>query len=137
MSNIYNYLNYNRLTDIVKNNKPYRKTTDRFPLSYRQHGYKCFFVKQDDEGNTEYHIAYRYKYTEVEITQEEHDKLHTSNIGGVRNRGNGVYTKWVREWDIIGIVRKDNTFELGGRPLANSCPGPPTSCPEGDGVFPY
>jgi hypothetical protein len=85
MSNVYNYLNYERLTDITKKNKPYRKSTDRFPLSYRQHGYKCFFVKQDENGDTEYHIAYQYRWDEVEIT---------------------------RDWDIIGVVRKDNTFEF-------------------------
>ena len=112
MSNIYNYLNYNRLTDIVKNNKPYRKTTDRFPLSYRQHGYKCFFVKQDENGDTEYHIAYQWKYTEVEVTKAEYDDMSARQIWGIRDRGNGVYVKWVRDWDIIGVVHKDNTFEL-------------------------
>jgi len=112
MSNVYNYLNYERLTDIVKKNKPYRRTTDRYPLSYRQHGYKCFFVKQDEAGNNEYHIAYQWRWTEEDSTKEEYEDGVAKNLYGYRDRGNGVYTKWVRDWGIIGIVRKDNTFEF-------------------------
>jgi len=106
-----NYLQYARLAHIAKTNKPYRKSTDRFPLSYRQHSYKCFFVKQDENGDDEYHIAYHHRYREQSITKTQFDNEKVNNHL-VRDRGNGNYFMWVKDWDIVGVVRKDNTFEF-------------------------
>ena len=111
-------LNYERLSRIVKDTKPYRKTKktkdnrDRYPLDWRKHGGKCFFVSQDANGDNEYHITYAHQYVEHAITKERHDEIIANKGWGARDRGNGVYTEWVTEWNTIGIVRKDNTLEF-------------------------
>ena len=111
-------LNYERLSRIVKDIKPYRRTKnskdtiDRYPLDWRKHGYKCFFVEKDANGDNEYHIAYQHEYNKAEITKAEYDELVAKRSWGVRDEGGGIYTKYVRGWHVLGIVRKDNTFEF-------------------------
>jgi len=111
-------LSYERLSRIVKDIKPYRKTKnskdtrDRYPLDWRKHGYKCFFVEKDANGDNEYHVAYQHVYNQVETTKEEYDAIVAKQSWGARDQGGGVYTKYVRDWHVLGIVRKDNTFEF-------------------------
>ena len=113
-----NKFNYERLTAITKDTKPYRKNIkakydkDRYPLEWRGHGNKCFFVEQDENGDIEYHVNYGYRYVEHPITKEKYDEIIAKNGWGARDRGNGIYTEWASEWNTIGIVRKDNTLEL-------------------------
>ncbi len=110
-----NYLSYERLTKITETQKPYRRTTNRYPLSYREHGYKCFFVEKDAQGNTEYHIAYQHIHKDKELTREEADeKTAKGEWVGTESRNNGTtrYYLWERHWHILGIVRNDNTFEF-------------------------
>lgn len=110
-----NYLSYERLTKITETQKPYRRTTNRYPLSYREHGYKCFFVEKDAQGNIEYHIAYQHAHTEKELTKSEADAITaTGGWVGTTQRSNGTikYYVWERHWHMLGIVRNDNTFEF-------------------------
>ena len=131
-----NHLEYSKLKRIVENIKPYRGSTDRFPIWYRAHTHKCFFVKKDEHGNDEYHIAYGYKYFRTEITKDEHDavkKIEAENeiarkarkprkripyvyddykVDDQGNQSEKTYWKSDRGWDIIGVVRSDNTFEF-------------------------
>lgn len=111
-------LSYGKLSRIAKDTKPYRRTKksrdteDRYPLDWRKHGHKCFFIKQDANGDNEYHIAYSDTHIENLITKEKHEQVLAKGGWSTRDRGNGVYTEWVRRWNVIGIVRKDNTLEF-------------------------
>lgn len=132
-----NKLSYERLKKVTETEKPYRGTTDRYPIWHRGHAHKCFFVKKDEQGNDEYHIAYGYNYGRKEITKEEHDlvmKIQEDNKIQRRLRKpikrvpyvytNGGYTMqggttepvtyWqsIKDFDIVGVVRSDNTFEF-------------------------
>jgi hypothetical protein len=128
-----NQLQYEILKRTTETVKPYRGTPNRFPLSYRAHAHKCFFVKKDEQGNDEYHIAYGYKYLRKDITKEEYDtvkKIEAENQIARRQRKplkrvpyvyedydvntpeKKSYWKSCKDWDIIGVVRSDNTFEF-------------------------
>ena len=64
-------LDWNRLTEITKNVKPYRNSTNRYPVADRRHNTKCFYVKEID-GEIVYEITYGYKYLEHFHTKEEY-----------------------------------------------------------------
>lgn len=116
-----NYLEYARLKEITETQKPYRKTTNRYPLSYRNHTGKCFFVETGADGQPEYHIAYQHfwkmKYiTEAEMLEiiEKQGWFGTENEV-VDDKGTVQPTRYYiyeKIWNIIGVVRADNTLEF-------------------------
>jgi hypothetical protein len=110
-----NRLSYERLEHITKTNKPYRGFTNEFPLTKRAHSYKRFIVETDANGNREFHIVYGYKYVDRYIDKAEYNAKQAEGLY-VRvetQADNSVkYIVWDRHWNKIGIVRKDNTFEL-------------------------
>jgi hypothetical protein len=110
-----NRLSYERLEHIANTNKPYRGTTNEFPLTKRAHSYKRFFKETDAKGEPFFRIIYGYKYIDRYIDKAEYDAKQAEGLY-VRvetQADNSVkYIVWDRHWDEIGIVRKDNTFEL-------------------------
>lgn len=115
MATVENYLNYERLKNITQTVKPYRKSDNRFPLSYREHRHKCFFVHKDADGNDEYHIAYGqalsgHKYIEKEQLEEMKKQGHQVYEG--LEDGVMKYYYYEKFWNIVGVVRSDNTFEI-------------------------
>jgi hypothetical protein len=110
-----NRLSYERLEHIANTNKPYRGTDNEFPLTKRAHSYKRFFKETDAKGEPFFRIIYGYKYTDRYIDKAEYDAKQAEGLY-VRvetQADNSVkYIVWDRNWDEIGIVRKDNTFEL-------------------------
>lgn len=116
-----NYLEYARLKEITETQKPYRKTTNRYPLSYRNHTGKCFFVEQGADGQPEYHIAYQHYWKTKYITEAEANEIREKNgwVGtedAVTSNGETIeptrYYTYEKIWNIIGVVRADNTFEF-------------------------
>jgi hypothetical protein len=110
-----NRLSYERLEHIANTNKPYRGTTNEFPLTKRAHSYKRFFKETDAKGDVFFRIIYGYKYIDRYIDKAEYDAKQAEGLY-VRvetQADNSVkYIVWDRHWDEIGVVRKDNTFEL-------------------------
>lgn len=110
-----NRLSYERLEHITKTIKPYRGTENEFPLTKRAHSYKRFIKETDAKGDAYFRIIYGYRYVDRYIDKAEYDEAQTKNLY-VRvetQADNSVkYIVWDRHWDEIGIVRKDNTFEL-------------------------
>ena len=41
-------LSWDRLTDITKSEKPYRGSSNRYPVGNRRHNLKCFYVEELD-----------------------------------------------------------------------------------------
>jgi len=110
-----NRLSYERLEHIMKTNKPYRGFTNEFPLTKRAQSYKRFIAETDANGNLEFHIMYGYKYVDRYITKAEYDDMNAKGLyTRVETQADKSvkYIVWDRHWNEIGVVRKDNTFEI-------------------------
>ena len=72
-------LEWDRLTNISKTVKPYRGTTNRFPIDKRTHNTKCFYVEERN-GEQVYVITYGFRHNEHYHTKEEYEankgKIH-------------------------------------------------------------
>ncbi len=111
------FINYKRLTEITKTVKPYRGSTNRFPISYRTQNHKCFYVEKEGD-DTIYRITYGFSGKEFPVTKEEYIN---AGVQGVTNyheiswRDDTDPMKYVRYETHpreIGIVRPDNSFEF-------------------------
>jgi hypothetical protein len=116
------FINYKRLSNIVANDKPFRGTDNEYPLAKRTHSYKRFIVEKDAEGNVEYHIKYGCLWDNVEITKERYKELnsipnHWGHTSVRQGDGSIKYFESKALNHIIGVVRKDNTFEFTTRIL--------------------
>ena len=107
-------LSYDRLKDITKTQKPYRGTTNKYPIDKRTASYKYFTVEKEGDDDV-YHISYYEVHDHVEVTKEEYEDL---NAKGIKTSTYTPYqeteAKYFRvstEPNLLGIVRPDNTFE--------------------------
>ena len=105
-------LSWNRLTDITKTKKPYRGTTDRYPVGDRKHNTKNFYVDEID-GEKVYRITYGTYHREHFVTKEvydaEPDKYHERTWASTDEERYCYYEPIPNE---LGVVRSDNTFEF-------------------------
>ena len=106
-------LSYDRLNQIRRNEKPYRGTTNRYPIGDRRHNSKCFYVTERN-GEEVFEIAYGYDYTRIECTKEDYDKDPDRIHAYLKADGNDKdeYYRYSKAPHVIGIVRPDNTFEF-------------------------
>jgi len=105
-------LSWNRLTDITKTQKPYRGTTDRYPIGDRKHNTKNFYVSEIN-GEKVYRITYGTRHIEHLVTKEvydaEPDKYHERTWEDDETKRYCFYEPIPYE---LGVVRSDNTFEF-------------------------
>ena len=105
-------LEWDRLTNISKTVKPYRGTTNRFPIDKRTHNTKCFYVEERN-GEQVYVITYGFRHNEHYHTKEEYEanpsKIHNRQWEEDETKKYVTYSPVPRE---LGIVRSDNTFEF-------------------------
>jgi len=106
-------LTYSRLQTITSTQKPYRGTTDRFPLASRRHIHKNFYV---DELNGErvFRITYGNYSKEFAITKEMYE-TNTSKFYECQWRDVNDPLRYVRYETHpreLGILYPDNTFEF-------------------------
>lgn len=103
-------LTWSRLMNISTTQKPYRGTTNRFPIGDRRHNTKDFLIEERD-GEKICVIRYGYQYQSHEHTKEEFD-ASPSTIWE-RDSGSGkIYVSYTTIPRELGIVRSDNTFEF-------------------------
>ena len=107
-------LSYDRLKDITKTQKPYRGTTNKYPIDKRTASYKYFTVQKEGDDDV-YHISYYEVHDHVEVTKEEYVDL---NAKGIKTSTYTPYQETVARYfrvniepNLLGIVRPDNTFE--------------------------
>jgi hypothetical protein len=103
-------LAWDRLTEISVSQKPYRGTTNRYPIGKRTHNHKDFVIEERN-GEQVYVIRYGYGWKTHEHTEQE----YLANQGNIHKRDhNGVttYESYSSVPSEIGIVRSDNTFEF-------------------------
>lgn len=106
-------LSWNKLTDIIKTVKPYRGTTNRYPLANRAHNTKNFYVEKID-GEQVCRITYGTGYKEIFITKEVYDtdpvKYHDRSAWVLDP--DKTYCRYEPYPHELGVLRSDNTFEF-------------------------
>lgn len=111
------YINYARLDKISKTVKPYRGSTNRFPIGSRTQNTKVFYVEEEN-GERVFKICYQFKHNEIPVSKEEY--IANSSSGGYQDcsyRDADAPNRYVRYNTVprdLGIVRPDNTFEFTG-----------------------
>jgi hypothetical protein len=103
-------LTWERLNNITKTVKPYRGTTNRYPIGERRHNTKDF-ISEERNGEQVYVIRYGFSWKEHEHTKEEWLKS-PSTIHERNHNGEVKYLSYSSLPRELGIVRSDNTFEF-------------------------
>ena len=104
-------LNYARLKRITLKDKPYRGSTNRYPIASRRESRKYFLAEQEN-GETIFRIIYGYEYEQKVVTFEEAKALEKEGKNVFLHSNTNDYTIWVSKPYEMGVVRSDNTFEF-------------------------
>jgi hypothetical protein len=70
-------LSYARLEQITKVEKPYRGTTDRYPVGNRRHNLKNFFVREEN-GVKVFDVTYGTRHKSHHCTKEQYDAMEAT-----------------------------------------------------------
>lgn len=104
-------LSYERLSQIALSQKPYRGTTNRYPVGDRRHNTKNFYVEEMD-GQKIYRITYGHRWKEHFCTEDDY-KADPKNVHYREYADEGEkYVRYEVIPNTLGIVRPDNTFEF-------------------------
>jgi hypothetical protein len=105
-------LSWNRLTGITETQKPYRGTTNRYPIGSRTQNTKNFYVDEIN-GEKVYRITYGIHHIEHFVTKEVYeadtDKHHERTWETDEAKRYCFYEPVPNQ---LGVVRSDNTFEF-------------------------
>jgi len=104
-------LDYARLERITTVEKPYRKSTNRYPLENRKCSYK-YFIEEQLDGEKVYAIVYGHKYEQEPITIEEYNADIANSKNSHIDTVTKTYYRYRKVPNKIGIVHPDNTFEF-------------------------
>jgi hypothetical protein len=108
-------LNYARLERIMKTEKPFRGTTDRFPLGSRKHNLKNFFVREVD-GKKVFDVTCGTHWNAVNITEAEYEeavaKKQEYKVHKYENDGEVVFKKYEHPPYILGTVHPEEYFQF-------------------------
>lgn len=118
------WLDITRIKRIMANDKPYRGSTNRFPLMQRNHRHKYFLVDELN-GETIYRIIYGETHSHENISTTTYEELKKQKKQSNVKLVDHSYTmstgeKTERYYKVtstpceMGIVREDNTFEYTG-----------------------
>ena len=120
-----NYINYQALKNIMLTQKPFRGTTNRFPLTKRSQSYKYFLYEKDDKGEEIFRIINGRRYDTEDVSEEEYhadpkncNKTQTINEDGTKTT---TYYRMHLIPDEVGIVRPDNSFEFTKSNYGQGC----------------
>lgn len=75
-------LDYKRLEKIMNTEKPFRGTTNRFPLGSRKHNLKNFYVREEN-GVKVFDVTCGTRWTSTKITKEEYDAARAAKKSNV------------------------------------------------------
>ena len=110
-------LSYERLEKIMKTQKPYRGSINRYPIGNRRHNLKNFYVR-DENGKTVFDITCSTHYESSEITKEEYDLMKESKQSGYRVNeytdadGKTSYSKHSFPPYFLGTVYPEEYFQF-------------------------
>lgn len=107
-----NFINYEALKNVMRTQKPFRGTTNRFPLTQRKLSYKYFLHETDASGNNEImRIIFGKRYRRDHVTEAE----YLADKANINKYGEGDDAQYIKYTDVpneLGIVRPDNSFEF-------------------------
>ena len=104
-------LTYARLKRISHDEKPYRGSTNRFPIMGRRQNTK-YFLAEEENGETIFRVMYGWIYSQLPITLEEAAEFTNQGKNIYYDSTNGQNYLWVHKPHEMGVVRSDNTFEF-------------------------
>jgi hypothetical protein len=111
-------LSYARLEQITKVEKPYRGTTDRYPVGNRRHNHKNFFVREEN-GVKVFDVTYGTRHKSHYHTKEEFDAMggETSNNNNIFKYDYGDRIEYIRYEVVpfrVGTVYPEEYFQFNG-----------------------
>ena len=108
--------NYARLEQITKEVKPFRGTTNRFPLGSRKANLKNFYVREEN-GVKVFDVTCGTRWVSTKITKEEYlaaKAANKKNVHEYTNTDGSVeeYIQYENPIHILGTSRPDGFFEF-------------------------
>jgi len=110
-------INYQSLRNKMLTEKPFRGTTNKYPLVRRSSNTHYFFHEVLDDGSDQMRIIIGKDWSSEPITEEVYEKEMAEGKKYVYkyihpDTNEASFTHWVVTPSEIGIVRPDNTFEF-------------------------
>jgi aspartate 1-decarboxylase len=109
-------LSYERLEQITKVEKPYRGTTDRYPVGNRRHNLKNFFVREED-GVKVFDVTYGTRFKSYPLTKDEYEAMKLVSADKVHQYDYGDRIEYIRYEVLpfrIGTVYPAGYFQFNG-----------------------
>lgn len=106
--------NYDRLKTIMETEKPYRGTTNRFPLSIRKQNLKNFYAREEN-GVIVFDVTCGIRWHSAAITKEEYDAAKAAGEKNVHEYTSSTpheYIRYSHPVHILGTSRPDGFFEF-------------------------
>lgn len=109
-------LSYARLEHITQTEKPYRGTTDRYPVGNRRHNLKNFFVREEN-GVKVFDVTYGTRFKSHPLTKEEFDAMESAGAKDIHKYDYGDRWEYIRYEHLpfrIGTVYPKEYFQFNG-----------------------
>jgi hypothetical protein len=108
-------LDYKRLEKITKIEKPYRGTTNRYPVGNRKHNLKNFYVREEN-GVKVFDVTYGERFKSYPLTKEEHDDMKAAGATNIHmfdyHDGRIEYVRYETLPFRIGTAHPDGYFQF-------------------------
>ena len=105
-------LSYERLERITTREKPYRGTTDRFPVGLRRQNTKNFFVREEN-GVKVFDIVYGNRFKSYSITKEEYDEGRAKGMNNVHHyTHDNTFIRYETIPHKLGTVYREEYFQF-------------------------
>jgi hypothetical protein len=111
-----NGLSYARLEQITKVEKPYRGTTDRYPVGNRRHNHKNFFVREEN-GVKVFDVTYGTRHKSHHCTKEEFDAAEATGKNNIYKHDYSDRIEYLRYEVVpfrVGTVYPEGYFQFNG-----------------------
>jgi hypothetical protein len=103
---------YARLEQITKVEKPYRGTTDRYPVGNRRHNTKNFFVRERN-GVKVFDVTYGMKFRSCAITKEEYDEHIAKGMANVHHyTHDNTFIRYEHIPHVVGTSHPEGYFQF-------------------------
>lgn len=110
-----NGLSYERLERITKTQKPYRGTTNRFPVGNRRHNTKNFYVREEN-GVKVFDVVYGTRFESRDITKEEFDEKRAQKHNNVHHYPHdNTYMEYENVLNVLGTTYPEEYFQFTGK----------------------
>lgn len=109
-------LSHDRLSRVMKVEKPYRGTLDRFPLTHRRQNTKNFYVREEN-GVRVFDIVYGNRTKSTPLTYEEYLNKKVSGVKGLheytyQREGRTEYWMYETVRHVMGTVYPEEYFQF-------------------------